>query len=91
MNQSKEAPNILNSIFNRKNLVVATLALGGITLLLGGGLYIQFEKEKADAEALRKDIYPVEQVISRLEEGLYQSYPILLKLTQYVPAFLRKI
>jgi hypothetical protein len=89
--EASEATGVLTSLFTPRSLTLGALALGGASLLLGGLLYVQFENEKSTQESLRKDIYPLEEVISYLEEHLYQSYPILLKLVKIIPGFRKEL
>lgn len=83
----KETSSILSSLFSKKALTIGALAAGSAALLLGGVLYYQFDSEQKYIEELRRDIYSIEQVTEYLEDELYQTYPILLDLCQWIPLF----
>jgi hypothetical protein len=85
------ASSFLSSLISGKTLKVAAIAAGGAALILGGVLYYQFETEQAQTEALRADIYPLEQVLAYLQDFQYHTYPCLLQLVTWVPTFRNKV
>ena len=82
-----EASSIISSIFSKKTITVAGIAAGSLAVLLGGALYFQFDNEQQRIEALRKDIYSEEEIVKYLQDELYNCYPVLLKLVQWIPTF----
>ncbi len=86
-NNIVEIPSFLSSLLSKKALKIGALAAGGAALLLGSILYYQFESEKAYEEELIRDIYTLDQITAFLEDELYNSYPILLEVVQWVPLF----
>ena len=62
---------------------MGALAVGGLTVALGGVLYLQYKSEQRELERLYNDIYSPEQVTAYLEEELYESYPIVFRVAQW--------
>lgn len=72
-------------------LKIGALAVGGLAAALGGFLYLQYRQENMEIEALMNDIYTLEQMMSYLEDELYNSFPIYVELCRWVPSFIRQL
>lgn len=88
---SEQSNGILSTIFSKKFLKIGALAVGGLTVALGGVLYLQYKQELTENENLIKDIYSIEQITAFLEDELYESYPIIVEVAQWVPLANREI